>query len=198
MLDRVRLVQFLSCLGGFALKKTSVFDRALFRGCKTGNLKLVKASVEAGADVNAFKCVGPYNDGPFPDETQKRQVFITPLLIAASSAFDQEDSRNYEKVLHYLIMRPEINIQKVVKIVEKEFDPKNHLIDQQIVFKTLGEVLGSSYRNKGRTHRVPYRPDEYYPVSDETTAFLYKVLRIKHAHETALLKQQTFEQRQRN
>ena len=40
-----------------------VADQMLFKGCKTGNVDLVKKALSLGADVNATKKVGEYSDG---------------------------------------------------------------------------------------------------------------------------------------
>lgn len=155
-----------------------VANAMMFSGCQTGNIKKVRQAIELGADVNAQKKIGQYWDGVGgrnnPD--WEGDVYASPLVVAATSALDQQNQQIYRDIIKMLIDKG-ANTSTVVSGVERVWeDDQNHIDgfspDTVTPYHfSLGTVL--KRRKTKRLGRPCYHvPAEMYPISDDMAIFL--------------------------
>ena len=85
----------------------------LFAACKAGNIEAVKKAVKNGADINALKCAGKYNDGISGDVERDGHFYVTPLVVAAMSMNNKKEAKNYQEIIQFLMAQPKLDLSRV-------------------------------------------------------------------------------------
>ena len=153
-----------------------ITNRMLFEGCETGDVDLVKKALALGANVNATKKVGKYWDGISgrDNPSWEGSIKVTPLICAATSAFEKEDERPYKEIIR-LLAEQDINPNRVIAGTEKYWDNDQWELNGYAPDKigpyayTLSLVLQNRSGKKNKRYNDPY---EYCSISDSMASYI--------------------------
>ena len=144
----------------------------LFSACKSGNFKSAKRAVQLGADINKLKYIGRYDNGIPNGAGDECRMYISPLIVAASAASHHQNNQQYYNIISFLIRQPKLDLNRVVMTIEKETHPYAVLREDL----SLTQVLASKFRNQARTSHFIFYPEQHYPISDLTAAYIRQEL----------------------
>ena len=153
-----------------------VTNRMLFKGCETGDVDLVKKALALGANVNATKKVGKYWDGISGRDNPSwgGSIKVTPLICAATSAFEKDDEEPYKEIIR-LLAEQDINPNRVIAGTEKYWDNEQWELNGYAPDKvgpyayTLSLVLQHRPAQKRHLYNDPY---EYCSMSDSMASYI--------------------------
>ena len=96
-------------------------DDLLFSACREGDISKAKIALDLGANVNALYKVGDCVDDTDDDYKREGRVYITPLIMAATSAFGKADTKPYKALVSMLIRNKKMDLEYVVFSDQDEY-----------------------------------------------------------------------------